>query len=285
MANDESVMQSLEPVMRSLEVPGARLHYEIRGAGPLLVVVGLPMGCKGFAPISRPLAERFTVVTFDPRGAFDSPAENPTQEAEPEVMADDVHRLISTLDAGPAYLFASSGGGVIALTLAARHPDQVRALVAHEPPLIELLADHEQMRAAIDEIYDMYREDRPGALQKYLVLADLRLHRPAQQPPEPNSFTDPKDVWTVLDRLFHYTLRPITRYRPDINALCTITDRIVIAGGSKSQGSLFHRTAVALADQLGTELVDFPGDHTGFLTESEPFAELLFETLTNARPA
>jgi clorobiocin biosynthesis protein CloN7 len=169
---------------------------------------------------------------------------------------------------------------VTALALAARHPDQIRALVAHEPPLLELLTDREQMRAAIDEICELYREDRPAALQKYLALADIRLHRPISQPPGPDSFNDPKDVWTVLDRLFHYTLRPATRYRPDINALRPIADRIVIAGGVKAQGALFHRTAVALADQLGTELVDFPGDHTGFLTDSEPFAELLFEVFT-----
>ncbi|EST35515.1 hypothetical protein M878_05495 [Streptomyces roseochromogenus subsp. oscitans DS 12.976] len=272
-------------MVQSLKVPGARLHYEIQGAGPLLVVVGLPMGCKGFAPISQLLAEHFTVVTFDPRGVIGSPLEDPTQEAEPELMADDVHRLISTLDAGPVYLFGSSGGAVTALVLAAQHPEQVRALVAHEPPLLELLIDREQMRAAIDEICDLYRENRPVALQKYLALANIRLHRPAQQPPEPNSFTDPEDVWTILDRLFHHTLRPTTRYRPDINALRPMGDRIVIAGGSTAEGSLFHRTAVALADQLGTKLVEFPGDHTGFLTESESFAQLLFEVLTNARPA
>jgi clorobiocin biosynthesis protein CloN7 len=161
------------------------------------------MGCKGFTPISQQLAEQFTVVTFDPRGLFDSLAEDPNQEVDPELMADDVHRLISALDAGPAYLFASSGGGVTSLALAARHPDQVRALVAHEPPLLELLPDREQLRVAIDEICDIYREDRPAGLQKYLALADIRLHRPATQPPEADSFTNPKDVWTVLDRLFH----------------------------------------------------------------------------------
>lgn len=276
MANDTLVVQSLK-------VPGARLHYEIRGAGPLLVVVGLPMGCKGFAPISRPLAEHFTVVTFDPRGVHSSPADDPNQEADPELMADDVHRLITALDAGPAYLFASSGGGVTALALAARHPDQVRAMVAHEPPLLELLPDREEMRAAIDEICELYREDRPVALRKYLALADIRLHRPTPEPPGPDAFTAPWDVWTILDRLFNFTLRPTTRYRPDIDTLRTVADRIFIGGGSKGQGALFHRAAVAVADRLGTELVEFPGDHTGFLTDSEAFAEVLFKVFTNAR--
>ncbi|WP_369211238.1 alpha/beta fold hydrolase [Streptomyces flavofungini] len=278
MANDE-------PVEQVLKVPGARLHYEIHGAGPLLVVVGLPMGCKGFSPLTKELTKYFTVVTFDPRGVLGSPLEDPGQAADPAEMADDVHRLLATLDAGPAYVFASSGGGITALELMAQHPDQVRALVTHEPPLLELLDDREEMRAAIDEICLLYRDNRPAALQKYLALADIRLHRPAPDPSETDEFTGPEDVWTILDRLFHHTLRPITRYRPDFDALRPLADRIVVAGGSTAEGSLFHRAAVALAERLGTKTVDFPGDHTGFLSDSEAFAHLLSEVLTNTRPA
>ena len=51
-----------------------------------------------------------------------------------EEHADDLHRLITALDAGPVDIFASSGGAVNALALVARHPEQVRTLVAHEPP-------------------------------------------------------------------------------------------------------------------------------------------------------
>jgi pimeloyl-ACP methyl ester carboxylesterase len=54
--------------------------------------------------------------------------------ATPEEHADDLHRLISALDAGPVDLFASSGDAINALALVARHPEQVRTLVAHEPP-------------------------------------------------------------------------------------------------------------------------------------------------------
>ena len=38
-----------------LEVPGARLCYEIRGSGPVLLLLGAPMGRRGFAAIA-PLA-------------------------------------------------------------------------------------------------------------------------------------------------------------------------------------------------------------------------------------
>ena len=43
---------------RSLDVPGARLHYEVRGAGPLLFVVGSPMAAAGFAPSRRRAGRR-----------------------------------------------------------------------------------------------------------------------------------------------------------------------------------------------------------------------------------
>ena len=50
----------------------------------------------------------------------------------PDKHADDLHRLISVLGRGQADIFATSGGAVNALALAARHPEQVRALVAHD---------------------------------------------------------------------------------------------------------------------------------------------------------
>ena len=41
----------------TLGVPGARLYYEVRGAGPMLVLVGAPMGASAFAPAAYLLAE------------------------------------------------------------------------------------------------------------------------------------------------------------------------------------------------------------------------------------
>ena len=67
--------------------------------------------------------------------------------AAPEEHAEDLHRLISELDAGPVNIFASSGGAVNALALVARHPGQVRTLVAHEPPLATVLPDQKEALA------------------------------------------------------------------------------------------------------------------------------------------
>lgn len=62
--------------------------------------------------------------------------------------ADDLHRIIREVG-GPVDLFASSGGAVNALALVAKHPEEVRTLVAHEPPLASLLPDRDAAMARI----------------------------------------------------------------------------------------------------------------------------------------
>ncbi len=87
---------------RTLEVPGARLHYEVRGDGPLLVLVGAPMDAAAFAPLAGLLASDHTVLTTDPRGINRSGLEDPAQDSTPELRADDLARLVEALGRGPA---------------------------------------------------------------------------------------------------------------------------------------------------------------------------------------
>ncbi|MGA8117488.1 MAG: alpha/beta hydrolase [Actinocatenispora sp.] len=280
-------MGNANPTTHVLDVPGARLQYDVRGAGPLLLMIGAPMGSRGFTAIAELLADEYTVVTYDPRGILRSTLDDPTQDATPELLADDVHRLVSELDAGPAYVFGNSGGAVTGVALVSRHPEQVRVLVAHEPPLAELLPDSEQVRATIAEVCDTYaRDGRDAALKKYTAMTDIGFSSRRggqigqQETPDPESFTPPTDVRAILDRFFRHILRPTTLYRPDLAALRAASTRIVVAGGIASKGQLYQRTAVALADHLGTAIVDFPDDHTGFQAQPEPFARLLHQVFT-----
>src|SRR4051812_43741726 len=95
---------------RRLEVPGATLHYEVTGTGPVLAVVGLPMTGNWFAPLVEQLREDFTVVTYDPRGFGRSTIDDPEQDSTPEITADDVSRVLDVVTDEPAYVFGSSGG-------------------------------------------------------------------------------------------------------------------------------------------------------------------------------
>src|SRR5215813_12026415 len=88
-----------------LEVPGARLYYKRRGSGPLLLMIGSPMDSTGFAGLAAALADRYTVVTYDPRCIGNSSREDTDADVTPEQQADDVHRLLSVLGGGSADVF------------------------------------------------------------------------------------------------------------------------------------------------------------------------------------
>ena len=277
----EEVLRTLSsPTSHSLDVPGARLHYEVRGSGSVLMLIGHPMDSSGFAPIAPLLAADHTVVTYDPRGFGRSAIDDRGQDAEPEVLADDVRRVLEAVGGGPAHVFGSSGGAVTGLALVARHPDHVRTLVSHEPPVALLLPDAAEARAGIQEVYATYRSAGIGAAwQRFFAFAGLEV------PPEgggdagaaPPPPTD--EMEATSERFFGHGLLPITLYEPDVAALRAAPGRVVVAGGTTSRGEFAQRTAAALAERLGTPLVDFPGGHVGFASDAEAFAAVLRRTL------
>ena len=157
---------------RTLQVPGARITFDVRrnaeSTEPILLLIGSPMGAAGFGSLAAHFADR-TIATYDPRGVERSEKDDPASPSTPEDHADDLHRIITALDDGPVDLFASSGGAVNALALVARHPEQVRTLVAHEPPLASLLPDREAALAACRAIHDTYRRRGWGAGMAHFI--------------------------------------------------------------------------------------------------------------------
>jgi len=265
------------PTSHRLDVPGAQLYYDVQGSGPVLLLVGHPMDASGFAAIAPLLAESHTVVTFDPRGFARSPIDDPDQDAEPDLLADDARRVLEAVGEGPASVFGSSGGAITGLALVTRHPDHVARLVAHEPPVALLLPDAEEAQAGMHEIYDTYRQSGTSAAwAAFGSFTGLTIGRQDDEvAPEPPS---PAEVATS-ERFFAHGLLPIALYRPDLSALRAAVPAVIVAGGTASRGQFPHRTAVALAGRLGPPMVDFPGGHTGFLSEPHTFATTLRATL------
>src|SRR4051812_6802583 len=103
-----------KPVTHTLDVPGAVLRYDVResepAGGPVLVMIGSPMGAAGFGTLATYFSDR-TVVTYDPRGVERSKRTEPEREVSPEVHAADVRSVIEAVGGGPGGLFARSGGG------------------------------------------------------------------------------------------------------------------------------------------------------------------------------
>ncbi|MGV0813157.1 alpha/beta hydrolase [Mycolicibacterium boenickei] len=261
----------------TVSVPGARLHYEVRGDGPLLLILGAPMAAAEFAPLAHALAVDHTVVTADPRGIAGSSVDDPTENSIPERRADDVAAILDDLGADSADVFGSSGGAVTGLSLVARHPGRVRTLVAHEPPLLELLPDAAEQRAATEDIIATFNRDGMfAAWGKFMANAGFDVPSSAPQMPAPSE----QEVRDAA-HFFNHELRSTTRYLPDIVALKNA--RVVLGLGEGSGHLLTRRTTMALANLLGVRPVKFPGDHGGFIGAPGAFADALRAVLN--RPA
>jgi pimeloyl-ACP methyl ester carboxylesterase len=286
-----------EAKTQTLNVPGAILRYDIRDAeaestAPVLLMIGSPMGAAGFGTLAGHFADR-TVVTYDPRGVERSERADDVTESTPDEHADDLHRLISALDAGPVDIFASSGGAVNALALVARHPEQVRTLVAHEPPASQELPDREQALAACVDIYQTYQRSGLGpAMAKFITLVAYEGPLPAdfadRPAPNPADFGLPtEDDGSRNDPLVGQNIVSCNYYEHDFDALRAASTRVVIAVGAESSQALAGRAAVAVAERLGTTPVTFPSHHAGFLGgeygqtgDPDAFAATLRQVLT-----
>jgi pimeloyl-ACP methyl ester carboxylesterase len=287
------------PISHTLNVPGATLAYDVRrnasATEPVLLLIGSPMAAAGFATLSSHFPDR-TVVTYDPRGSARSTRTDPTSPPTPEEHADDLRRLIQALDAAAVDLFASSGGAVNALALVERHPQEVRTLIAHEPPLFQFLPDRDAALVAARDVHATYLRSGFGAgMAKFIAVVQHRgpfpadwVERPA---PDPALFGLPTtDDGSRTDPLLGQNMLSTTGYAPDLDALRRASTRIVIAVGAESEGEVANRGAYAVAEQLGTTPVIFPSGHGGFLGGEygqtgapDAFAARLREVLSDRR--
>jgi pimeloyl-ACP methyl ester carboxylesterase len=278
---------------RTLETPGAAIVYDLHGpppgAGghPPLVMIGQPMTAGGFATLASLFADR-TVVTYDPRGLGRSVRSDGRADNDPTVQAEDVHAVIEAVAAGPVEMFASSGGAVTALALVTAHPQDLRTLVAHEPPLVTVLPDAAAAERARVGFRDAYEAGGRGyGMAAFIAMTSWRGEFTdayfAQPAADPAAFgMPPDDDGTRDDPLLSDRSEPITSYRPDVEALASARTRVVLAVGEESQGTFPGRAAVATAELLGQRATVFPSHHGGFLGGESGYAgrpEAFAETL------
>ncbi|MFD7160133.1 alpha/beta fold hydrolase [Kribbella sp. NPDC059898] len=251
-----------------LKVSDAELYYEVRGHGPLVVLVGAPMDADAFGPLADLLATDYTVLTLDPRGVKRSTL-YPGGTSRPEQRADDLAALIRHVDAGPAVVLGSSGGAVSALALAQYHPDVVRTVIAHEPPLSRLLPDADELLAMAEKQMATYLSgDVVGAFKQFFRGANIQI---PDQVVELMFAGDRDPVQVAAERFwFEHEMRETITWLPDLDKLREAT--IMVGIGEESTDQLCDRTSIALADRLGIEPTRYPGGHTGFADAPEAFA-------------
>ena len=252
------------------------------GSGPtLLIIPGGPQDAGVFAELSQRLADRYTVVAYDPRGNSRTTFDGEVMPLLMDQQADDAAALIEVLGNGPAYVFGTSGGAQIGLNLAARHPNLVKALVAHEPPSMMLMDDPSEAVAADKALYDTYVKDGvDAAMGMFFSMNGLdEGNEPAEAPPEFEMPPEEAETFARVSGNFEYWLAhgmlPLSLYVPDVATLKAGSPKIVVAIGEASAGQPIEEMSLALTNKLGIAPTKFPGDHMGFGPQAAEFAEAL----------
>lgn len=253
------------------------LAHHTAGDGPPLLLVH---GAAEDAAVLTPQAEAFAArgrraISYDRRGTGGS-----TRDGWPDggvaQHADDAAALLRSLDAVPATVLGFSSGGVIALALAARHPEVVTEAIAWEPAALGALPDgadlHTSLLAPIEAHLSVHPGDWAGAYDVMLdVLSEGRAHldSPAVRAQRVNAEAALRDDARIITR---HSFAP-----GELPA-----DRVTIAIG-KGSSPLHAMIAERLTTDLGRPalVVDDADEHEIYLSRPEVLAAALAERGTS----
>ncbi|QUQ71297.1 alpha/beta fold hydrolase [Kutzneria sp. CA-103260] len=238
------------------------MDMKTRGDGPLLLLMhGGGGNGDSYDAVLDILAEQYTVVTYTQR------------EGGPAERADEAAQVLADLGAKKAAVFASSAGALAALDLVARHPERVGLLIAHEPPMVSLLPDADELLQQFDDLVG-----QPDSGVRFMRLTGVLGPVPeAMLVAAGGQFQVDTKMGTYLG------------WRPDLSAIRDGEVKVVMAAGKQVVGTIPFRTAEAVADVIKAPMVIFPGNHFGYVplpgvNDEAAFARTLLDLLRSQSP-
>lgn len=281
-----------------VKVRGATLYVMAKGTGPnLLIIPGAPADVGIFTGIGDILARSFRTLMFDLRGLSRSHLDGEPTDLTPADFADDAAAVLDEHAGGSANVLGISGGAIAGLDLVTRYPGKASLLIAHEAPLAAVLPNGSEWIAFFDDVHETYKTAGAGAAMGQFIAsfsnyagpeADPANGQPPEFPPPDFSQMSPSEL-EFVQRMGHnseffvsHMIRETPRYVPNIDGLKASPTRIVVAVGEASVGQMPNRAARQLAENLGISTVSFPGDHQGFSTHTEAWAEAVRRAIHDA---
>ncbi|QIE24974.1 alpha/beta fold hydrolase [Caballeronia sp. SBC2] len=261
----------------TIHTEGADIAYDVEGQGPLLLlVVGGNGDSRRFTRLSAQLADRYTVIRYDRRANFRSTGDTQI-EMDMAQQGRDAAAIIRARGTEPAYVFGNSAGANIALKLTQDHPQLVRGLVDHEPPITDFLPETEATpwRKFFTRVYDTYKTKGGAEAMKLFNTSFVGLDLNASVP---------GDQGSEFERFLAHEFNIINSFVPDLDALRRGGVPMVTARGQASSNAFYAQTARELARQLPCPCIEMSGHHLSYATDPVVFANELNQIL-NSLPA
>ena len=192
------------------------------------------------------LAERWKLVVPN-RGGY--PPNPPLDRIDFEQQAEELAPLLE----GGAHLVGHSYGGVIALLMAARHPDSVRSLTVSEPPAFGVARGRPEVESLVGglaALFDSKPQEPEAFLREFLALVGSDTKLPDSLPPELEQGTRAMMVerppWEAEIPLDELAAAPLPKllvsgaHNPAFDAVCDVleerlgAERAVLPGAGHS---------------------------------------------------
>jgi pimeloyl-ACP methyl ester carboxylesterase len=226
-------------------VNGIRLYYEEHGEGaPIACIHGGGSSALMWADACEKLARLGRVIAYDRRGCTRSERPEPYERTSVAEQADDAAGLLDAVGAAPAVVIGRSYGGAVAVDLALRYADRVRALVLLEGDALGLSpAAWEWTKALADRLRELAARDGVDAV--YEALVGEVLGQGAW-----DSFPDEvREILTQNGPALLAELHYVDELMPDAAAFATIDKPALLVAASESPPEQREMTE-AMADAL-----------------------------------
>jgi len=285
-------MNTKQSIVQSYRVTteGDELYFEVRGQGqPLLMIA--PAGGDGwqYSFVADILADEYKVVTYDRRANARSTMNDP-QNFEISQQSRDAVAVLRAAGENSAFVFGNSSGAVIALDMAKTQPQAVRAVVVHEPPIARVHPNARKWQRFFASVYlTAFRFGSSLAALRFMLGVELPVRQLIKATREVNIHREQSSVRYIsskdaADFLVKQELLPVTNYLPDVERIKQNGVRVFIAIGTWAQErkTWYAQAAHMLAEQLGCELVTFPGHHGSYMDMPDEWAATLRSVLHKA---
>lgn len=273
---------------------GDELYYEVRGQGQPLLMISAGGGDGDlYAAVADILCNEYKVITYDRRANARSTMNEP-QNFEVSQQSRDAVAVLHAVGETSTFVFGNSSGAVIALDMAKTQPQAVRAVIVHEAPVPRLLPQARKWQRFFAGVYaTAFRFGSYVAALQFMLGVELPVRKLAKAQSRVMGYTRSRRAQSgerrisnkvATDVLVKLELLPVTNYLPDVEQIKKNEVNVYIAVGewALARKTWYVQAAQTLAEQLGCDLVTFPGHHGSYMDMPEEWAATLRDVLHKA---
>jgi len=236
-----------------VRVNSLRLHYDEQGHGPPLILLhGGGLSSASWTAFAKAAARRFRVFRLDSRGHGQT--SNPSGAISYDLMADDVAAFLRARHLHRPLILGYSDGGIVALTLARKHPELARALVVAGAAPVARDTRHYlaglKRHFAVDRRgelrpadLDAVARERPAMVERYQAL------HPRADPAYWRTLLS--DVWPMWSRPVGYTRAQLARVETPTLVLLGDRDEFFRPEDGRRLARMLPRGELALVSGAG----------------------------------